>query len=277
MSWPQITEKEYGFSSQLDLPISGRFILWNSKFYRKHENLCASNSHSAGLGFLHRWRAALNSELRTPAGNAMSPPVIGGVLCEASWLVLSCFRQSCFGARVDSRKLEMSRLWWCPVYELSGQWRACRSQRQIFHPPCKASPQRAQKMTELEKFVPSPCIHCSCRTVLLTIEILRGSWQTVLQTIENLDPTQPNPRSRTPSSTTKSKRVKHIKGFTKQNPCDILLLQEIHHGLGKTSSQWTSGGWHVITSVHAEKRFQGVAVFINANLIGALDPRHQVC
>ena len=65
-----------------------------------------------------------------------------------------------------------------------------------------------------------------------------------------------------------------LMNWLQQNPCDILLLQEIHHGLGKTSSQWTSGGWHVITSVHAEKRFQGVAVFINANLIGALDIKY---
>ena len=66
----------------------------------------------------------------------------------------------------------------------------------------------------------------------------------------------------------------NLMNWLQQNPCDILLLQEIHHGLGKTSSQWTSGGWHVITSVHAEKRFQGVAVFINANLIGALDIKY---
>ena len=66
----------------------------------------------------------------------------------------------------------------------------------------------------------------------------------------------------------------NLMNWLQQNPCDILLLQEIQHSLGKTSSQWTSGGWHVITSVHAEKRFQGVSVFINANLIGALDIKY---
>ena len=44
---------------------------------------------------------------------------------------------------------------------------------------------------------------------------------------------------------------------------DIVCVQEIHFGLGKTSQEWTSGNWHVVTSV-ASKRHAGVAFFIRA-------------
>ena len=48
--------------------------------------------------------------------------------------------------------------------------------------------------------------------------------------------------------------------------CDILVLQEVHHGLGRNSAQWSTEVWHVITSIHPDVRYQGVAVFIRATL-----------
>ena len=44
---------------------------------------------------------------------------------------------------------------------------------------------------------------------------------------------------------------------------DIIGVQEIHFGLGKESKEWTTGKWHVITSV--SKRFAGVAFFIRSS------------
>ena len=43
---------------------------------------------------------------------------------------------------------------------------------------------------------------------------------------------------------------------------DIVAVQEIHFGLGRESREFTTGKWHVITSV--SKRFAGVAFFIRA-------------
>ena len=55
---------------------------------------------------------------------------------------------------------------------------------------------------------------------------------------------------------------------------DILILQEIHHGLGKDSNQWHSRGWNVITSVDPSSRFQGIAVFIRSSVAPSAELKH---
>ncbi|CAE7244912.1 unnamed protein product [Symbiodinium microadriaticum] len=49
-------------------------------------------------------------------------------------------------------------------------------------------------------------------------------------------------------------------------PYDVVCLQEIHHGLGKESTQWVAAGWRFITTVDPKTRFQGVAVLIRDSL-----------
>ena len=44
---------------------------------------------------------------------------------------------------------------------------------------------------------------------------------------------------------------------------DIIGVQEIHFGLGKESKEWSTGKWHIVTSV--SKRFAGVAFFIRSS------------
>ena len=50
---------------------------------------------------------------------------------------------------------------------------------------------------------------------------------------------------------------------------DIILLQEIHFGLGRSSSQWDTPQWHIVTSVDPDTRFAGVAVCIRKGLASA--------
>ena len=45
-------------------------------------------------------------------------------------------------------------------------------------------------------------------------------------------------------------------------PFDVVLLQEIHFGVGRESLHWHSRGWSFITSVDPMARFSGVAVLI---------------
>ena len=45
-------------------------------------------------------------------------------------------------------------------------------------------------------------------------------------------------------------------------PFDMVLLQEVHHGLGEETTQWLSKDWHFIVSPDPAVRFSGVAVII---------------
>ena len=59
------------------------------------------------------------------------------------------------------------------------------------------------------------------------------------------------------------------------SPYDVIALQEIHHGLGKQSSQWEAGGWTFITSVDPNVRFQGLAVLIRKTFQGTAELHHR--
>ena len=112
----------------------------------------------------------------------------------------------------------------------------------------------------------------------------RGRWRTLQQL--GAVPTQPEQvfdfsgacnRTRTTRSTT-SARVNvctiNVGGFDAAtfdtflhwldgSDADIIGVQEIHFGLGKESKEWSTGKWHVITSV--SKRFAGVAFFVRSS------------
>ena len=60
-------------------------------------------------------------------------------------------------------------------------------------------------------------------------------------------------------------------------PYDIVVLQEIHHGMGRDSNQWTSKGWRLLTSVDPACRFQGIAVILRTWLAPEYDIRfHEI-
>ena len=40
-----------------------------------------------------------------------------------------------------------------------------------------------------------------------------------------------------------------LQTWLQEQACDVLVVQEIHCGLGKESNQWHGNGWNVITSV----------------------------
>ena len=58
-------------------------------------------------------------------------------------------------------------------------------------------------------------------------------------------------------------------------PYDVVVLQEIHHGMGKESNQSASKGLQFLTSVDPSTRFQGLAILLRATLAPEYDIRFQ--
>ncbi|CAE7608842.1 unnamed protein product, partial [Symbiodinium sp. CCMP2456] len=56
---------------------------------------------------------------------------------------------------------------------------------------------------------------------------------------------------------------------------DVIALQEIHHGLGKQSSQWHSAGWRFVTSIDGHTRFQGLATLVRRDLVQGAELHQQ--
>ena len=51
-----------------------------------------------------------------------------------------------------------------------------------------------------------------------------------------------------------------------QQLADVVILQEIHWGLGKEHSCFRIGSWNVVTCVDSNSRFSGVAICISTKL-----------
>ena len=47
---------------------------------------------------------------------------------------------------------------------------------------------------------------------------------------------------------------------------DIVILQELHWGCGRTDNSWSIPGWHIVTSADAQQRFSGIGVFVSARV-----------
>ena len=47
---------------------------------------------------------------------------------------------------------------------------------------------------------------------------------------------------------------------------DIVILQELHWGCGRTDSSWSIPGWHVVTSADAQQRFSGIGIFVSTRV-----------
>ena len=58
-------------------------------------------------------------------------------------------------------------------------------------------------------------------------------------------------------------------------PYDVVLLQEIYFGMGKTSNEWQTKHWRIITSVQSEVRFAGVAVCVRRNVVSEQHVKYQ--
>ena len=58
-----------------------------------------------------------------------------------------------------------------------------------------------------------------------------------------------------------------------QQLADVVILQEIHWGLGKEHSRFQIGSWNVATCVDSNNRFSGVAICISTKLSEADDLR----
>ena len=55
---------------------------------------------------------------------------------------------------------------------------------------------------------------------------------------------------------------------------DVVVLQEMHWGLGKIDGQWTVGSWHFLASADPSARYSGVCICISARLASAEDITH---
>ena len=53
----------------------------------------------------------------------------------------------------------------------------------------------------------------------------------------------------------------------RQQCADIVLLQEVHYGLGRGESTWTRDGWHFIASASPDTRYAGVCICVSAKLV----------
>ena len=58
-----------------------------------------------------------------------------------------------------------------------------------------------------------------------------------------------------------------------QQLAEVIILQEIHWGLGKNDSCFQIGDWSIVTCVDANNRFSGVAVCISKALSESRDLR----
>ena len=62
----------------------------------------------------------------------------------------------------------------------------------------------------------------------------------------------------------------------KQQCADIVLLQEVHWGLGRGETQWTKDGWHYVVSASSDTRYAGVCICVSAKLARPSDIDYQV-
>ena len=67
----------------------------------------------------------------------------------------------------------------------------------------------------------------------------------------------------------------NFSNWLEHSPYDIVLLQEIHFGVGKTSNEWQTKHWHIITSVQTDVRFAGVAVCVRRSLATGQHVKYQ--
>ncbi|OLP92782.1 hypothetical protein AK812_SmicGene25361 [Symbiodinium microadriaticum] len=56
---------------------------------------------------------------------------------------------------------------------------------------------------------------------------------------------------------------------------DVVVVQELHHGCGKTDHSWTIPGWTVAITADERNRFSGVGVFISHSYQCVWQGRHQ--
>ena len=54
-----------------------------------------------------------------------------------------------------------------------------------------------------------------------------------------------------------------------QQDAEIIFVQEIHWGLGKTESNWRVGSWHAFVSPGPRHRYAGVAIFVSSKVAEA--------
>ena len=53
----------------------------------------------------------------------------------------------------------------------------------------------------------------------------------------------------------------------RQQCADIVLLQEVHYGLGRGETHWTRDGWHFVASASPDTRYAGVCICVSAKLV----------
>ena len=120
----------------------------------------------------------------------------------------------------------------------------------------------------------------------------RGAWRSAnslgVTSVEGGNP-RPSPARAAPSLQGRRPRVRilsyNIGGMSsdlydvlvdwlkRQQCADIVLLQEVHYGLGRGESHWTRDGWRFIASASPDTRYAGVCICVSAKLVNqeALD------
>ena len=65
--------------------------------------------------------------------------------------------------------------------------------------------------------------------------------------------------------------------LTQQKDVDVIFLQELHWGCGRTENTWTIEGWQAIISADPKQRYSGVGIFISPRVAASAELTHAVC
>ena len=58
---------------------------------------------------------------------------------------------------------------------------------------------------------------------------------------------------------------------------DVIILQEIHHGMGRSDSRWAIPGWTIVASADPQQRFSGVCIIVADRVIESARLTYNVC
>ena len=65
--------------------------------------------------------------------------------------------------------------------------------------------------------------------------------------------------------------------LTTQQDFDIVMVQEIHWGLGKTEGRWQVGSWTAVVSPDPKCRYAGVAIFVSGRIASDSQIGYNIC
>ena len=63
----------------------------------------------------------------------------------------------------------------------------------------------------------------------------------------------------------------------RQKQADVIFIQELHWGCGRSENSWTIDGWRAIVSADPQQRCSGVGTFISPRVVAHAEITRAVC